>query len=68
MTLGIAGVGTLFFAREVSAGVVAALQMALLADVGLVAFALAMTAFLPRSPAATLGEGRVGLEAAQELA
>ena len=52
MTLGIAAVGTLFFAREASAGVVAALQTALLADVGLVAFALAMTMLLPRRPVA----------------
>jgi hypothetical protein len=51
MTLGIAGVGTLFFAREVSAGIVPALQTGLLADIGLVAFALAMTVLLPRSKA-----------------
>ena len=52
MTLGIAAVGTLFFAREASAGIVSALQAALLADVGLVMFALAMTMRLPRRPVA----------------
>src|SRR6202034_4789053 len=50
MTLGIAAVGTLFFARQASAGIVSALQTGLIADVGLVAFALAMTMLLPRSP------------------
>jgi len=50
MTLGIAGVGTLFFARQATAGVVAALQDALLADIGLVAFAFAMTVLLARKP------------------
>jgi EmrB/QacA subfamily drug resistance transporter len=76
MTLGIAGVGTLFFAREVSAGIVAALQTGLLADVGLVTFALAMTVLLPRSPraqksknpAAMADECEIGLVAAPELA
>jgi EmrB/QacA subfamily drug resistance transporter len=73
MTLGIAGVGTLFFAREVSAGIVAALQTGLLADVGLVTFALVMTAFLPRSPAAQsaaspLPERQLGFEMAKEVA
>jgi EmrB/QacA subfamily drug resistance transporter len=51
MTLGIAGVGTLFFAREASAGIVAALQTALFADIALVAFALAMALLLPRARA-----------------
>lgn len=51
MTLGIAAVGTLYFAREASAGIVAALQAGLVADIGLVAFALAMTMLLPRNPA-----------------
>lgn len=50
MTLGIAAVGTLYFAREASAGIVAALQAGLVADIGLVAFALAMTMLLPRNP------------------
>lgn len=50
MTLGIAAVGTLFFAMEASAGIVSALQTALLADVGLVTFAWAMTMLLPRRP------------------
>jgi EmrB/QacA subfamily drug resistance transporter len=49
MTLGIAAVGTLFFAREASAGIVSALQFGLLADIALVAFALVMTLFLPRT-------------------
>jgi hypothetical protein len=39
MVLGIAAVGTLFFAREASAGIVSALQSGLYADVALVAFA-----------------------------
>jgi hypothetical protein len=43
-------VGTLFFAREATAGVVAALQDALMADIGLVAFAFAMTVLLARNP------------------
>jgi EmrB/QacA subfamily drug resistance transporter len=63
MTLGIAAVGTLFFAREATAGVVAALQSALLVDVGLVAFALAMTMLLPRARPAVMGEA-VQVEAA----
>ncbi len=75
MTLGIAAVGTLFFAREASAGIVSALQSALLADVGLVTFALAMTMLLPRRPVAqeveapTLGEEcQGGRLMAEELA
>jgi len=48
MTLGIAGVGTLFFAREATAGVVSALQDALVADIGLVSFAFAMAVLLTR--------------------
>ncbi len=51
MTLGIAAVGTLFFAREATSGILAALQTALLVDVVLVAFALAMTLLLPRARA-----------------
>jgi EmrB/QacA subfamily drug resistance transporter len=49
MVLGIAAVGTLFFAREASAGIVSALQFGLVADIALVAFALVMTLFLPRT-------------------
>ena len=49
MVLGIAAVGTLFFAREASAGIVSALQFGLYADIALVAFALVMTLFLPRA-------------------
>ena len=49
MVLGIAAVGTLFFAREATAGIVSALQFGLYADIALVAFAFVMTLFLPRS-------------------
>jgi len=49
MVLGIAGVGTLFFAREAVAGIVSALQFGLFADIALVLFALVMTLFLPRT-------------------
>ncbi|HUA96553.1 MAG TPA: MFS transporter, partial [Acidimicrobiales bacterium] len=49
MVLGIAAVGTLFFAREASAGIVSALQSGLYADIALVAFAFVMTLFLPRT-------------------
>jgi MFS family permease len=49
MVLGIAAVGTLFFAREASAGIVSALQFGLYADIALVAFAFVMTRLLPRS-------------------
>jgi EmrB/QacA subfamily drug resistance transporter len=56
MTLGIAAVGTLFFAREAGAGIVAALQTGLLVDVGLVAFALVMSLLLPRARAGVLTE------------
>jgi MFS family permease len=49
MVLGIAAVGTLFFAREASAGIVSALQFGLYADIALVAFAFAMTLLLPRT-------------------
>jgi EmrB/QacA subfamily drug resistance transporter len=49
MVLGIAGVGTLFFAREATSGIVSALQFGLLADIALVAFALGMTFLLPRA-------------------
>jgi hypothetical protein len=52
MVLGIAGVGTLFFAREAASGIVSALQFALFADIGLVAFALGMTLMLPRAEGA----------------
>jgi len=48
ITLGIAAVGTLFFVREASDGIVSALQTGLLADVVLIAFAFAMTLLLPR--------------------
>jgi MFS family permease len=55
MVLGIAGVGTLFFAREATSGIVSALQFGLYADIALVAFALGMTFLLPRAqPAGTL--------------
>jgi hypothetical protein len=37
------------FARQASAGIVSALQFGLYADIGLVAFALIMTLFLPRT-------------------
>jgi EmrB/QacA subfamily drug resistance transporter len=53
MCLGIAAVGTLFFAREASAGIVSALQYGLYADIALVAFALAMTFLLPRAVTST---------------
>ena len=49
MTLGIAAVGTLFFARQATAGIVSALLFGLCADIALVAFALVMTLFLPRT-------------------
>jgi hypothetical protein len=49
MVLGIAAVGTLFFAREASAVIVSALQSGLYADIALVAFALVTTLFLPRT-------------------
>ena len=49
LVLGIAGVGTLFFAREASAGIISALQSGLYVDIALVAFALVMTLFLPRT-------------------
>ncbi len=53
MTLGIAAVGTLFFALESSAGITSALEAGLFADFALVAFAFAMTLALPgvRRPA-----------------
>jgi EmrB/QacA subfamily drug resistance transporter len=62
MTLGIAAVGTLFFATEASSGIVAALRTALLADIGLVAFAFVMTMLLPRRPVPQQSEAlaRVG--------
>ena len=53
MCLGIAAVGTLFFAREASAGIVSALQYGLYADIALVAFALVMTFLLPRAATST---------------
>ncbi len=56
MTLGIAAVGTLFFATEASSGIVTALRTALLADTGLVAFAFVMTMLLPRRPVAQRAE------------
>jgi EmrB/QacA subfamily drug resistance transporter len=49
MVLGIAGVGTLFFAREATSGIVSALQFGLFADIALVAFAFGMTLLLPRA-------------------
>ena len=67
MTLGIAAVGTLFFAREASAGIVAALQTALLVDVGLVAFALAMTLLLPRRPSPQPSGDPVAVPAGPEM-
>ena len=76
MTLGIAAVGTLFFARQASVGIVSALQTGLLADIGLVAFALVMTMLLPRVQVsqkteipAPVREGcRLGMAVAKELA
>ena len=67
MTLGIAGVGTLFFAREASAGIVSALQTGLLADVGLVAFALVMTLLLPRRPSPQPSGHPVAVPAGPEM-
>jgi EmrB/QacA subfamily drug resistance transporter len=61
MTLGIAAVGTLFFARQASAGIVSALQTGLLADIGLVTFALVMTMLLPRRQASQGAEAPVPL-------
>jgi EmrB/QacA subfamily drug resistance transporter len=52
ITLGISAVGTLFFARLASAGMVAAMQAGLVADLALVGLALTMTLLLPRPPAA----------------
>jgi MFS family permease len=49
MVIGIAAVGTLFFAREATSGIVSALQAGLIADIALVAFAFVMTLFLPRT-------------------
>ncbi len=49
MVLGIAGVGTLFFAREATSGIVSALQFGLFADIALVLFAFGMTLLLPRA-------------------
>ncbi len=57
MVLGIAGVGTLFFAREATSGIVSALQFGLYADIALVAFALVMTLFLPRTATARSASG-----------
>jgi hypothetical protein len=42
-------VGTLFFAREATSGIVSALQFGLFADIALVAFALGMTFLLHRA-------------------
>ena len=43
ITLGISAVGTLFFAKLASAGMVAAMQAGLIADLALVSLALVMT-------------------------
>ena len=68
MTLGIAAVGTLFFAREASAGIVSALQSGLYADIALVAFALVMTLFLPRTATTRCCRPGPGRVPAEELA
>ncbi|HWC38290.1 MAG TPA: MFS transporter [Acidimicrobiales bacterium] len=52
ITLGVSAVGALFFSRLASAGMVAAMQAGLLADLGLVGIALVTTLLLPRPPAA----------------
>jgi hypothetical protein len=51
ITLGISAVGTIFFSRLASAGMVAAMQAGLIADLALVGLALAMTILLARPPA-----------------
>ncbi len=71
MVLGIAGVGTLFFARETTSGIVSALQFGLFADIALVAFAFGMTLLLPKAgqaPAlATVEDLDVDLDVADRL-
>jgi MFS family permease len=47
MVLGIAAVGTLFFGRIAIAGIFSAMQVGLVADLGLVGLALVMTFLLP---------------------
>jgi EmrB/QacA subfamily drug resistance transporter len=47
MVLGIAAVGTLFFDRIASSGIFSAMQVGLVADLGLVGLALVMTFLLP---------------------
>jgi MFS family permease len=52
ITLGISAVGTLFFSRLASSGMVAAMQAGLVADLALVGLALAMSILLARPPTA----------------
>jgi len=69
ITLGISAVGTLFFARLASAGMVAAMQAGLVADLALVGLALTMTLLLPRPPAAEgAPAGAASLRPAEENA
>jgi hypothetical protein len=68
MVLGIAAVGTLFFAREASAGIVSALQAGLYADIALVSFALVMTLLLPRTATTRSAAAPVLAEGAEEPA
>jgi hypothetical protein len=51
ITLGVSAVGALFFSRLASAGMVAAMQSGLVADLALVGLALVTTLLLPRPPA-----------------
>ena len=55
MVLGIAAVGTLFFDRIASAGIFSAMQVGLVADLGLVGLALVMTFLLPRAASSVRG-------------
>jgi EmrB/QacA subfamily drug resistance transporter len=50
LVLGISAVGTLFFGRIASDGIVSAVQAGLFADLALVALAMVMTLLLPRVP------------------
>ena len=49
--LGIAGIGTLFFTRVASHGIVDAAQVSFVAQIGILALAAAATLLLPRRPA-----------------
>jgi hypothetical protein len=71
ITLGISAVGTLFFSRLASAGMVAAMQAGLIADLALVGLALTMTILLARPPSAdgaTDEAEPVALRSAEEAA